>query len=463
MSIVTDSGDRIAMSQRERDRLKILQAVVDGQRTQGEAARLLDLTPRQVRRLLRRLEKRGDDALVHGLRGKPSNRRLDPTLRQKALRAYRRQFADFGPTHASEKLAELDIDVSADTLRRWLLAEGLWRRRRRRDPHRARRPRRTCFGELVQMDTSIHDWTEGRGEPMVLLHMVDDATSRLLARFYPADTVEAHFDLLGRWLRQDGRPLALYTDRHSIFQAQDRGRVDYAGQTQFGRALEELDIELIKAYSPQAKGRVERSFGTAQDRWVKELRLAKVRTCAQANVVLENQLLPHWQKHFAVAPADHRDAHRDLGAGHNLAAILSVQHQRVVANDYTVRFENRCYQLEPPVWPGERGGKVVLELRLEGTLAIRFRGHYLKFHEVVTAGQASKRLAPCRPTPVGEEQGRPSGKESRPAGVQPSVGRSGRTPAEPYPPDGGAEDNKKGPHRPAATHPWRRTFLKSPK
>lgn len=432
------------MSQKERDRLKVLQAVRDGQRTQAEAARLLDLTTRQVRRLLHRLEKRGDDALVHGLRGKSSNRRLDPKLRQKALRVYRQQFADFGPTHASEKLAELDINVSADTLRRWLLAEGLWQRRRRRDPHRARRPRRSCFGELVQMDTSIHDWTEGRGEPMVLLHMVDDATSRLWARFYPADTVEAHFDLLGRWLRQDGRPLALYTDRHSIFQAQNRGRVDYAGQTQFGRALEELDIELIKAYSPQAKGRVERSFGTAQDRWVKELRLAQVRTCAQANVVLEKHLLPHWQKHFTVAATDRRDAHRDLGTKHNLAAILSVQHQRVVANDYTIRFENRCYQLEPPVWPGERGGKVVLELRLEGTLAIRFREHYLKFHEVVTAEQASKRLAHYRPTPEGEEQGRPSGKESRPAGVQPTVGRSGRTPAEPYPPDGGVEDNKKG-------------------
>jgi transposase len=453
----------MAMSQKERDRLKVLQSVRDGQRTQGEAARLLDLTTRQVRRLLRRLEKGGDGALVHGLRGKPSNRRLDPQLRQQTLRTYRRQFADFGPTHAREKLAELDIDVSADTLRRWLLAEGLWQRRRRRDPHRARRPRRTCFGELVQMDTSLHDWTEGRGEPMVLLHLIDDATSRLLARFYPADTVAAHFDLLGRWLRRHGRPLALYTDRHSIFQAQDRGRVDYAGQTQFGRALEELDIELIKAYSPQAKGRVERSFGTAQDRWVKELRLAKVRTCEQANAILEAQLLPHGQKHFTVAPGDRRDAHRDLGPGYNLAALLSVQHQRVVANDYTIRFENRSYPLEPPVWPGERGGKVVLELRLDGTLAIRFRGHYLKFHEVVVAAQASERLALGRPTPVGEERGQRSGEERQPAGVQPAVGRSGRTPAEPYPPDGGAEDTKKGPHRPAANHPWRRTFLKSPK
>jgi hypothetical protein len=460
MSIVTDSGDRIAMSQRERDRLKILQSVRDGKRTQVEAARLLDLTTRQVRRLLRQLEKRGDDALVHGLRGKPSNRRLDPKLRQKALRTYRRQFADFGPTHASEKLAELDLDVSADTLRRWLVAEGLWQPRHRRDPHRARRPRRTCFGELVQMDTSIHDWTEGRGEPMVLLHLIDDATSRLLARFYPADTVEAHFDLLGRWLRPYGRPLALYTDRHSIFQAQDRGRVDSAGQTQFGRALEELDIELIKAYSPQAKGRVERSFGTAQDRWVKELRLAKVRTIAQANAVLEERLLAHWQEHFTVAPADRRDAHRDLGPGHNLAAILSLQHQRVVANDYTIRFENRHYQLLPPVWPGERGGKVVVELRLDGTMAVRFGKHYLKFEEVGAGGQAPERLALGRPTPGEEEPGQPSGEEGQPAGVPPAVGRSGRTPAEPYPPNGKTDDTKQGPYRPAANHPWRRTFLK---
>jgi len=182
------------MSQRERDRLKILHGLEEGQYSQAKAAQLLDLTPRQVRRLQRQLADHGDASLVHRLRGQPSNRRLDPQLRQRILREYRKKFAGFGPTFASEKLAEQDLRVSPDTLRRWLLVAGLWVRRRQRDPHRQRRPRRSCFGELVQMDTSIHDWTEGRGEAMVLLTMIDDATSLVLARFYPGDTVEAHLD-----------------------------------------------------------------------------------------------------------------------------------------------------------------------------------------------------------------------------------------------------------------------------
>jgi hypothetical protein len=454
------------MSQRERDRLKVLQSVRDQQRTQAEAARLLRLCVRQVRRLLRRLEDQGDAALVHGLRGQPSNHRLDPKLRQKVLRAYRQRFADFGPTFASEKLAELGLLVSADTLRRWLLAEGLWQPRRRREQHRSRRPRRACFGELVQMDASLHDWLAGRGETPVLLSMIDDATNRLLARFYREATVETHMDLVGRWLVRYGRPLAMYTDRHSIFEPQDKGQALPDAQTQFGRALAELGIERIRAHSPQAKGRIERSFGTAQDRWVKELRRAGARTVEQANALLDERLLPHWQKHFTVAAGDSADAHRALGPKHNLAAILSVQHPRVVANDYTVRFANRWYQLDQPIWPGERGGKVIVELRLDGTMAVRFGGRYLKYHEITARGEAlgapppdPRSLPLCRPTPQGEEEtAPPPGEGGEAAGVQPAAGRSGRTPAEPYPPDGGAEDSKKGPWRPAADHPWRRGF-----
>jgi len=467
MSTAFFPGDRIEMSQRERDRLKVLHTVLEGQRTQAEAARLLRLTTRQVRRLVQRLAAAGDVALVHGLRGQPSNHRFDAKFRQSVLSAYRQRFHDFGPTLASEKLAELDLAVSADTLRRWLIAEGLWQRQRFRDCHRSRRPRRACFGELVQIDTSIHEWTEGRGEPMVLIHMIDDATSRLLARFYPADTTVAHLDLLGGWLQAHGRPLALYSDRHSIFVPQDKGRAASEGETQFGRALRELAIELIRAHSPQAKGRVERSFGTAQDRWVKEMRLAGVVTVVQANELLERYLLPQYQERFTVTPRDTGDAHRALGPKHNLAAILSVQHERVVSNDYVIRFENRCYQLGKPIYPGERGGKVVIELRLDGTMAIRFGSRYLKWQAIEeqpahlggSAPQTPRSLAHSRPTPVEEEAGQPSG-EGRPAGVQPTGGRSGRTPAEPYPPDGGAEDTKEGRYRPAADHPWRRGFKK---
>src|SRR5579859_6766041 len=192
MSIAVLSTDRISMSQKERDVLKILHGVLKGERTQAQAAYLLKLSIRQVRRIQRKLEAGGDQALIHGLRGKPSNHRCDRAFRRKVLAAYRRRYHDFGPTFASEKLAEEGLAVCPQTLRSWLIEEGLWQRRRRRDPHRSRRPRRECFGELVQMDASIHDWLEGRGEAMVLISMIDDATNRIHAGFYPGETLPSH-------------------------------------------------------------------------------------------------------------------------------------------------------------------------------------------------------------------------------------------------------------------------------
>jgi len=464
MSIDVLTPDWIPMSQKERDVLKVLHTVLAGERTQAEAARLLNLSTRQVRRIRRKLERGGDAALVHGLRGQPSNHRPDPAFQRAVLQAYRTRYADFGPTFASEKLAQEGLHVCPQTLRRWLLAEGLWQRRRRRDPHRSRRPRRACFGELVQMDASEHDWLEGRGEEVVLISMIDDATNQVLARFYPAATTETHLDLLGRWLRRYGRPLALYTDRHSIFEPQDKGRALPDAQTQFGRALRELEVGLIRAHSPQAKGRIERSFGTAQDRWVKELRLAGVTNCTEANHLL-GRLLPGHNRRFRKPARAAADAHRPLGPGHDLKAILSLQEERVVANDYTIRFRNRFYQLLPPVYPGERGGRVVIEQRLDGSLAIRFRGNYLKYRELSPGGHAGG-SAPRPPefnastadASRGAKQGPASAKGGGPAGVQPAGGRSGRTPAEPYPPDGAAEDTAKGQGRPAEDHPWRRPF-----
>jgi hypothetical protein len=459
--------DRIAMSQRERDLLKIMAPVLDGKRSQAEAARLAELSVRQVRRLQRKLQQGGDATLVHGLRGKPSNRRVAAARRQQILAAYRERFADFGPTFACEKLAELELLVSPDTLRRWLIAEGLWQRQRQRDPHRSRRPRRACFGELVQIDASIHDWLEGRGETLVLITMIDDATSRVLARFYHHATVATHLDLVWRWLKCHGRPVALYSDRHSIFEPHDKGRLLPDAETQFGRALRELDMGLIRAHRPQAKGRVERSFGTAQDRWVKELRLAQASTLDQANAVLE-RLLPAHNRRFAKPAKDGSDAHRALGRSFNLAAILSLQEERVVANDYTIRFQNRLYQLLKPIYSGQRGGRVIIEQRLDGSLAIRFKGHYLKYQEVMpeapVGGSTPKPpefSALAADAPVQKRDREPQAASQSP-GVPPTGGRSGRTPAEPYPPDGNREDSGKGRKRPGKEHPWRQGFL-SPK
>ena len=420
--------ERVAMSQRERDAVRVIRSVVDGGRTQVAAARLLKKSVRQVRRLQRKWEAGGDAALVHGLRGKASNRHHDRTLKTRVLRAYRTRYADFGPTFAREKLAEEGLHVGAETLRRWLLAVGLWTRRRHRDPHRSRRPRRSCFGELVQMDASIHDWLEGRGETVVLITLIDDATSRVMARFYPAATVEAHMDLFERWVRQFGRPLAVYTDRHSIFEAHEKGQplADPDAETQFGRALRELDVELIRAHSPQAKGRVERSFGTAQDRWVKELRLAKARTCEQANAVLD-RVVPEHNRRFAVAARVTTDCHRRLGPAHRLEAILSIQCERVVSNDYVVRWANRIFQLRPPAWPGLRGGRVVIERRRDGAVMVRFGGRYLAYREIAAGGDEKT---------AGEGTEGATGKRPPP---RPQVGS--------------------GPRKPAANHPWRKRAI----
>jgi hypothetical protein len=231
-------ANRIEMSQRECDILKVISGVLKGERTQAAAARLLELSTRQIRRLQRKLEAGGDHAIVHGLRGKPSNHQPNHDLKRKALRVYRAHYADFGPTFASEKLQDDHGLVDCpQTLPRWLIEAGLWGRKRRRETHRSRRPRRACFGELVQMDASSQSWMEGRGEQLVLLTRIDHATSYRMARFYKEGTVETHMDLLDRWLRRFGRPGALCTDRHSIFEPQDKGQALPDAETPFGRAL----------------------------------------------------------------------------------------------------------------------------------------------------------------------------------------------------------------------------------
>ena len=295
--------DRIEMSQRERDRLKVMAPVMSGERTQSEAARLLKLCVRQVRRLQRRLEAGGDAAIIHGLRGRPSNRRQDERLRRRVVDACRDALAALGPTMAAEKLAALGLAVPKETLRRWLLQESLWQPSRQRDKHRQRRERRECFGELVQADGSEHDWLEGRGPRMTLIVFIDDATSRVMARFHPAETTEAYWDVLGRWLRKYGRPVALYTDYDSIFVNNTPGCRE--AQTQFSRALSDLDVQWIGAGSPQAKGRVERFNGTAQNRLVKELRLAGATTMEEANEVLQKVFLPWFNRRCTVTkPGD---------------------------------------------------------------------------------------------------------------------------------------------------------------
>ena len=413
----------LLMSAKERDRLRSLAQVEAGQLGRVEAAGRLKLSVRQVARLLVRYREEGDGGLVHRSRGRPSNRRIAGEVREGALKELSGPYKGFGPTLASEKLAERDgIAVSRETVRKWQSEAGLRHPRRRGAPHRSWRVRRSGFGSLVQMDTSEHAWLGDEGEECVLQSMIDDATSRVQLRFAPSDTTASNMSLLREWLTRYGRPLGLYVDRASHFTVNRPSTVeeDLLGKepaTQIGRALRELGIEHVVAYSPQAKGRVERLFGTCQDRLVKELALRGIRTIAEANRYLDEEFVPLWEERWTVAPASPADAHRSV-EGYDLAAILSHQEERTVQSDYTIRYRNVRYQIaRGNVTAGLRGAKVTVEERLDGSVHLRWRSRYLE-HE--SRGDARLRPPAAAATP------------------KPRRGYSG--------------------HKPAADHPWKQPY-----
>jgi hypothetical protein len=378
------------MTQAERDRLVTLKKAKKKLITQQQAAAELGCTTRQVRRMLKRLQKDGDKSVIHGLTGQPSNRRIEESFENQAVKILSDPLYDgFGPTLASEYLAKQhQIEVSKETTRSWMIRGGLWKARKAKvvEVHQWR-PRRSRFGEMVQWDTSEHDWLEGRGPKIYLIAMIDDATSRLTARFVEHDSTAENMKMLWEYLGKYGRPGLFYTDKASLFQTAPKRRRDQGpGEqdaramppTQIGRALRELDTPWQPAHSAQAKGRVERNFRTAQDRLVKGLRLAGVTTLEQANAYLQNEYLVWWEKNMTVAPAHPDDAHRPLEKHHDLAAALSHVETRQVRNDYTVRYDNKLYQIaRKAIVSGLRGSQVRVELRLDGTMAMRFRDSYL--------------------------------------------------------------------------------------
>ena len=386
------------MKPADRDRLVVLKNAKKRVITQRAAAEELGLSVRQVKRLLYALKKRGDKAVIHSLRGKPSNRRIGESIRKQAVKILSAPvYEGFGPTLASEYLASKHgIEVSKETVRKWMMGDKLWRGKTQdvKQIH-TWRPRRERWGELVQWDTSEHDWLEGRGEKLYLIAMIDDATSRLFARFVRSDSTEENMRLLWSYVERFGRPLQFYTDKASIFQTAERRRREEPGvdkdpvempPTQIGRALRELGIAWIAAHSPQAKGRVERNFGTAQDRLVKGMRVAGVKTIEEANRYLEEDYLAWWEREMTVEPVNPADAHRPLDKTHSLAASLSHVETRQVRNDYTLRLDGKLYQIErQAVVSGLRGADVRVEKRLDGSLAIRHGERYLPVKECAVA------------------------------------------------------------------------------
>jgi hypothetical protein len=365
----------------------IMAGVKQRELTLVEAADLMGVCYRQSKRIWKRYQAEGDAGLVHRLRGRPSVRGKPPELRARVLALYAEErYADFGPTLMAEHLARENLEVDHETLRRWRQAVDPSTVRPRKPTYRQRRERKPCFGAMVQLDGSHHDWFEGRGPKCVLMVMVDDATNQMRAQFFEEETTRASYDVLEGWVRQHGLPGSLYVDRDSIYRCEGKATLaeelaDKKPQTQFGRAMEELGVTLILAHSPQAKGRVERMNGVLQDRLVKEMRLAGIDDMESANRFLDGKYLQEFNRQFALEAASPVDLHRAVPG--NLNEAFSWEQERVVQRDWTVACGGRWYQLDRKhkAMNLVRRRVIVRTLR-DGRVQLVYQGKVLKWRQL---------------------------------------------------------------------------------
>lgn len=379
----------LTMSKKELTRLEVMQRLDEKRLKQREAARQLGISVRQVKRLLRRYRHAGAAGLVSKHRGRPASNRLDARVRKQAVQLMRKRYADFGPTLAHEKLTEVHgLELSVESVRQLMITAELWKpRRAKRARVHQMRPRRACLGELVQIDGSPYDWFEGRAPACSLLVFIDDATGRLLELYFtPQESFFSYGVALRRYLQRHGKPLALYSDKHGIFRVNAKNAVSGTGLTQFGRALQELDIQSICANTPQAKGRVERANQTLQDRLVKEMRLQGI-----SGLEAGNAFAPHFMadfdQRFAVVPADARDAHRPLRPTEDLDLIFTRQETRTLSKNLTLQYRKVVYQIHT-ARPGYalRNARVTCYEQADGEITIRYKGR-LPEHSVFNRQQ----------------------------------------------------------------------------
>ncbi len=368
--------DIIIMSVKEIERLKVVTDVTEKRISQKIASKRLNLSSRQIRRLIKRFKTQGAKGLANKHRNTVSNRKLPDDLRLKVLELYKQNYPDFRPTFFCEKLSELhNIEISKETARKWLLNEGLWKRERKIKLRKSLRERKPCFGEMLQLDGSKHDWFEGKRDKAVLMSFIDDATGFIFSRFYEYEGTIPAMSLLKQYTEEYGLPMSIYSDKHTTYKSTDKNK---EALSQFGRALEELGIELIHANTPQAKGRVERSFRTLQDRLVKEMRLKNIRGIETANNFLK-QYLPVFNSKFNVIPFDNADVNIKIDKTVNLDDYLCIKQERTVKNDNTISYNSKLYQLEP----GIRAKKVTIEEHIDGSVHIKYNGASLKYKEII--------------------------------------------------------------------------------
>ena len=382
--------DELLMSRKERLLSEAFGRVKRGELTVVSAAGLCGMSVRQMRRAWKRYKASGERGLLHGLRGRASNRRTPVGTAERVVKLKVERYGDFGPTHACEKLLEEHgIEIGVDTLTALLKARGLWVRRRRRDQHRRRRERRACFGEMIQMDGSHHDWFEGRAgddSVCVMMVMIDDATNSTDSKLFKGETTEAAFEMAGRWIKRRGVPRALYVDRAGIYRDEEHPEKP----TQFGRAMKELGVELILAHSPQAKGRVERRHDLFQNRFVREMRLRNINTIGAANALLDEVFLPEINRRFSFDAKDQTDLHRVVERGCVLEEVLCVTERRVVGKDLCVRWRNRWLQIDTRR-AGLAGKKVTVKQLADGRLVVDHQGERLAFTELKSGPLKVKR------------------------------------------------------------------------
>jgi hypothetical protein len=378
---------RYHMSQRELQRVPVIEAVLAKQMTQIEAAESLGLSTRQLRRLERRVQADGPSGLMHRSCGQPAHHRVVDGLRRQVLELIREKYSDFGPTLASEKLEERHrIVLSDETVRQWMRAEGLFAGRRRPRLHRRWREPSACYGQMVQMDGSHHRWLEDRGSEFVLMGYIDDATGKAYGRFYDSEDLPAALDSFKRYCRLYGIPQRVYLDKHTIYRSPKEPTVEEQlqgkdPQSQFERALSELGVEVIHANSPQAKGRIERLFRTLQDRLVKEMRLAGIKTLEGANGFLKG-FLARFNRRFSRPARQPANLHRPAPAGKVLSQTLCVKEPRVVTNDGTVRIDGQRLQLLPSgLRPLARKG-VTVTISPKGRMGVLYEGKELAYRVV---------------------------------------------------------------------------------
>ena len=382
---------RTALSKRELQRGEILARVKAEELPLKDAAAVMKVSYRQAKRLWKRYRAGGAAALKHGNAGRKSNRARAVKERNRILKRVREKYSGdektrFGPTLAAEHLASEDqLEVHPETLRRWMLAEGLWSKRRKRKQHRSRRERRGHFGELVQLDGSFHDWYQGRGGRACLMNMVDDATSTVEAHFSEQETIWAAARILRQWIEKYGVPLALYTDWKNVYMREPTEKEQLRGEvpvTQFGGMCRKLDIQIIAANSAQAKGRVERSNGTHQDRLIKKMGRKKIGTREAGNRFLQEEYLADHNRRFAREPAERQDYHRKAPSARELEQVFCLESGRSISNDWVVRYGNRYFQLERHSDYPPRQAKVTVCEWEDQRIEIRYKGKARAYHEI---------------------------------------------------------------------------------